>query len=239
MAEAESGGSIAKEAATGLGAVLQRIADFFDIFDLSFIISGAVTGTALCYLAWRAQTPLPPLPQGWSAAVALVVASYVLGMLCFAIGRWFRAPWRSKIVEGGKHDRLLTILEAHGLSNTKPISTYLNRAGVRGEMRLYVRLWAEVRQCPDLAPSFYLLRRYWVMAATYDGMFVALLVWVIVILAGMLGVGATPSPNATLGAFIVVVLLLSAVACSREAGRYVEYQMEELVASIAAKRAAE
>ena len=169
--------------------------------------------------------------------MALIGASYVLGMLCFAIGRWFHAPWRSKRAQGGKHDRLLAILEAHGLSNTKPISTYLARAVVRGEMRLHVRLWAEVRQCPDLAPSFYLLRRYWVMAATYDGMFVALVVWVIVIVACMLGVGGTPSPNATVGASIVVALLLLAVACSREAGRYVEFQMEELVASIAAKRA--
>ena len=132
---------------------------------------------------------------------------------------------------------MLTILEAHGLSKTKTISNYLSRAAVRGEARLYVRLWAEVRQSPDLGPSFYLLRRYWVMAATYDGMVVALAVWVVTIVACMFGVGGSPPTDMIVGVPIGVALLVSAVACSREAGRYVDYQMEELVASIAAKRA--
>jgi hypothetical protein len=237
MAEEESRRSVAKDAAEGLRAVLQRIADFFDIFDLSFIISGAVTLAALAFWGWRVRVPLPPLPEGWIAGIAVIVACYVLGVLCFAIGRWFRAGWRAERTGGGVNDKFLEVLQAHGLSKIPSISDYLDRRNAQGEARLYVRLWAEIRQCPDLATSFYLLRRYWVMAATYDGMVVALTVWMVTIVACVFGLGGGPPMDMFVGFIIVVALIVSAVACAREAGRYVDYQIEELVASIAAKRA--
>jgi len=40
-----------------------------------------------------------------------------------------------------------------------------------------------------------------------------------------------------LGGTAIVALILAALACRHESGRYVEYQLEELVATIAARRA--
>jgi hypothetical protein len=224
------------EVVEGLRAIVLRIADFFDILDLSFIISGAVALAAISFWAWRAEVPMPPLPEGWIRNIALILASYVLGLLCFAIGRWFRGRWRADRVGGKVNDRFLEVLEAHGLSEIQAVSEYLRRGDARGEARLYVRLWAEVRQSHQLAASFYLLRRYWVMAATYDGMVTALLVWILTIAACVLGLGNSPPIPITVGLTTVIALAASALACSREAGRYVDYQMEELVASIAASR---
>jgi hypothetical protein len=42
----------------------------------------------------------------------------------------------------------------HGLLETPTIASYLSRVDVGGESRLYVRLWADVRQSAALAPSY-------------------------------------------------------------------------------------
>ena len=45
MTDPESIGAL-KEVGEGLKAILERVADFFDIFDLSFIVSGLTTAAA-------------------------------------------------------------------------------------------------------------------------------------------------------------------------------------------------
>ena len=225
------------EVTEGLKAILQRIADFFDIFDLSFIVSGAVTLAALGFWGWRAGIPTPPIPAGWLNSVAVIIASYVLGLLCFTLGRWLRACWRRHRLRGATDDRFLEILKGHGLHGLPPFSDYVDRTDARGASRLYVRLWAEVRDRPDLAASFSLLRRYWVMAATCDGMVVALLVWFLVLVACIFEWGRTQPINRGVGLVAIVALTTSALACAHEAERYLEYQMEELVAAIAARSA--
>jgi hypothetical protein len=232
----KSGDSI-KEIGEGLKSILERIADFFDIFDLSFLVSGVTTAAALSYWAWRADMQLPPVPTGWMAAVGLIITGYVLGLICFALGRWLRTGWRSRISERSFYNRFIFILDGHGLRTLPPFSEYLERKDAQGDWRLYVRMWAELRLSPSLAPSFSLLRRYWVMAATYDGVAVALCVWVVICVLCAFGIGGARPINKWLALPLTVALIVSAVACSREAGRYVNYQVEELVASIAAKRA--
>jgi len=91
-----------------------------------------------------------------------------------------------------------------------------------------VRLWAEVRQAPELAASFSLLRRYWVMAATNDGLVIALLAWSVVMRMCIFGAGGAQPIDPTLGLIAILVLLVSIIGFWREASSYVEYQMEEL-----------
>jgi hypothetical protein len=232
----DDGESARKEVAEGLKAILQRLADFFDIFDLSFIISGAVALGAFGFWSWRASLPKPPIPEGWVYSLTLIIASYVFGLLCFSLGRWLRVSWRSHRLGGGSDDRFLKVLKAHGLDGVSPFSDYLGRTDAGGEARLYVRLWAEVRDRPDLAASMSLLRRYWVMAATLDGVVVALLVWVLVLVACMFGCGGAQPISVGIGFVAILVLIISALACSHEAGRFVEYQIEELVGAVAAMR---
>ena len=127
------------------------------------------------------------------------------------------------------------VLSGHGLKEAPDIASYLGRTEHRGIWRLYVRLWAEARQTPELSDSVTLLNRYWVMAATYDGMAVALLAWVIAVVTWAICSPAT-TINCVAAAAAVLVLLLMVKASTREAGRYVYYQVEELVAAIAALR---
>jgi len=236
MAESEAG-QLKKLVTSGLESILQRIAEFFDIFDLSFLLSGAVVLGALQFWLWRIDISLPPAFTGFVFYAALVIAAYIAGLLCFCLGRWIRLRWRSERFKGGAADRFLPILKGHGLDAAPGFAEYLARNASGGEEKLYVRLWAELRDCPDLAASHALLRRYWVMAATCDGMVVALIVWIFVLAACAFGLGGAQQIDKCAAGTSILGLALAAIACRYEAGRYVLYQMQELVATIAAKRA--
>jgi hypothetical protein len=235
LADQESGSKPQDEVRQGLSAILERIAGFFDIFDLSFFVSGATALAAVSFWCWQNGVSIRVEMPVWLQVMGFVIGSYVLGLICFAIARWPRRYLRWGRTEGGKRDTFREILRAHGLAEIPAIASYIGRADIRGEARLYVRLWADVRQAPGLAPSFSLLRRYWVMSATYDGLVIALFVWTVVIASLTLGLGGIQCIEPRLGAVVMLALLASAWACWGEAGRYVDYQIEELVASLAGR----
>jgi hypothetical protein len=176
--------------------------------------------------------------------VALILASYVSGMSCFALGRFIR-KWLFKakqwIVGAPRHKRtLFDDLAQHGVlvrrlsgdgflvnpdfDRIPWLKRYLSDDGGEGrESALYVRMWAEIRQRGRFAPSFSLLRRYWVSAATLDGLFVAFCTW---------GVLLALKDHTVHGWFPTAATLCGALFCLREAQRYGVVQREELVATL-------
>lgn len=222
-----------KDAATALAALLERLGRFFDIFDLSFIVSGATSVGAIAFILHVVGLQLPSL-SGWLAVGAILLSSYVAGLLCFAAGRWMRLGTRWPRARFDFDLHFDSVLSGHGLKDVPEIVSYLSRSQYRGIWRLYVRFWAEARHAPALTDSVALLNRYWVMAATYDGMAVALLTWILATIVWAVHVQSWVA-YVTAGAAVVVLILMVA-ACLREAARYVYYQVEELVAAIAARR---
>jgi hypothetical protein len=236
--------------------LFDKFIDFFDIFDLSFFVSGA---TFVAAIAWAQLTPNLEVLLGYPPSVSeddgvagmpgvgiivLVLASYISGMACFAVGRFVR-KWLYRAVDNynrkvGKRppSMLLAELAQHGLIAKDPdnggwkvtdhgrkvrwLHRYFERGGQGQETALYVRMWAEVRQRELFAPSFSLLRRYWVSSATLDGLFVALNTWAILLALVQHDGGWIP----TLATFA------GALFCLREARRYSEYQREELVGTL-------
>jgi hypothetical protein len=87
-----------------------------------------------------------------------------------------------------------------------------------------------------MSPSLIFLNRYWGMAATYDGIAFAMILWIVA-----LGVKSwvQPSMPPVLSVVLLLTLVVLTYACFREAARFVNFQMEELVATIAAQRASE
>jgi hypothetical protein len=182
------------------------------------------------------NTPLAGI-DGWLKVLAVILTFYVSGLVCFAAGRWIRTGIRVKEYEDRFDDHFRSTLEAHGLESKEPFREYLERTSRKGISRLYVRLWAEVRQSPALTPSFSLLKRYWVMAATYDGIAMSIWIWVFTIALWCFGIGFRESLDWKIGIPLIGFLVFASRSCSREAGRYGKYQVEELVASIATQRA--
>jgi len=82
---------------------------------------------------------------------------------------------------------ILRAVSNHHLKDDEVVKRYLGAAGgrpasgttLRHAWSLYTRLWAEARQRPDLKPSLDHLNRSWVISATYDGLVVSFMVWVL------------------------------------------------------------
>lgn len=226
-----------KELGEALKVIFTKLGDFFDIFDLSFFISGTVLFMAVLYLGL--QLGLVAFAD-WSKAgllfgLVVLMAIYVSGLVSFSMGRWLRGMFyavrRKQKAEDYYKEKFLPIIYAHGLDQNLRFAEYFQRNEEhRAPWRLYTRLWAELRHCDKAAPSRALLMRYWVMAATCDGLGAAFFIW-----AGVLVWRASAGANGITMLWLgAIILSAMAVLVLREANRYQEYQWEELVASLAA-----
>lgn len=237
--------------------LFQRVGDFFDLFDLSFLVSGAGAVGAFVLWHWLKTDQLVLKVTTVYQALMLAVACYLSGLVCFTAGRkvrWlvFRIVRRTGRPSFDRYQALATKLRHHDLSAHPKLQRYLTDAPsadttLDEEQRerrrwlesLYTRLWAELRQDADLAPSFNLARRYWVLAATYDGLTTVLLLWLAIVLRleldGSMGAVIQLSRWELLG--VGTALSLLALFCAWEARRYDQYQLEEVVASLATRKA--
>jgi hypothetical protein len=223
-------------------SIINRIGDFFDIFDLSFFISGATSAGALfVWMMMSGNSQVKVFTSGFNIFI-VILGCYVIGLINFACGRFLRTSISSivgKIKNKGSYSRLKSILVSHHLDTHAHYKEYFNEENKdlssRNMMSLYIRLWADVRQDQALLPSFSLLRRYWVLAATFDGLAFSLILWIISLVLWMFQVYIAIPLDPWLGWPITGVLIFITIICSREACRYNEYQMEELCATIAHK----
>lgn len=239
------------QAASKIG---EKIVDILDVFDLSFFISGAVgIGAMLLTFPDEAETLLGiGHDEGASGAVifGLVLGTYVVGLIAFALGRplrdWvFKRIERDDAKDDSKQPSHLVFHEAleHQCAQDERLTGYVGhyfaydlgdsdkekRKAAYGPA--YTRMWAHLRSYPDLAESFTLVKRYWTLAATYDGVSIAVLLW---LAPGVrIAVEATEPGLAILA--IVSCLLLPVLTwyCAKRARIYKRYQIEEIVATIA------
>lgn len=93
--------------------ILDRIVDFFSIFDISFLISGIATMTLLCYGAWLFGL-FTWLGDGFAHILYYVILSYICGLASFAFGKWIRTTiikrrrnrWRIKWIRTYKFKKI-------------------------------------------------------------------------------------------------------------------------------------
>ena len=231
-----------KELGEALKTVFDKVGQFLDLFDLSFLISGVVAaGAAWTWMSVALPISSLTLPK-WAQVVATIVGVYATGLVSFAIGRLFRTtlpPLVRKLVRRPKYSafdaEFAATLKGHQLEHVEPFKSYLAVTEVRGIWALYARLWAEIRSDPQVTPSLNYLNRFWVMAATYDGLAFAILMWGLVAVAFTFGLGVPAILDKRLGIVAASASVLVAYTCLHEAGRYAEYQIYELVATIAAR----
>ena len=164
-----------EEIGKALKSIFDKLSDFFDIFDLSFIVSGVFTTGIIYYWARARNIALPALQANTLTVILVILFCYINGLLSFALGRWIRMGLfvrianilRKNAEKGYPFDNDLTnILKAHGLDKDTMVNRYMTMEKCRGAWRLYVRFWAELRNDEKYAKSLSLLKRYWVMAAT-------------------------------------------------------------------------
>lgn len=228
-----------KEFGEALKLIFGKIGDFIDIFDLSFFISGFAIGNAFLLYVILGGVNIQSIASSKSQLFIAILACYVFGLMCFATGRWFRM-WLIPLLSPGNRSTsfeamFINAIKGHGFDSDAPFKQYLENKENGGEWRLYIRLWADVRHNTQLDVSSQILRRYWVMAATYDGMFVAMCIWSALFFY-IYGAEIDFIVRDKLALASGISCVFVAILCLREAGRFVKYQVEELVATIASAR---
>ena len=189
---------------SSLAELIKKLTGIFDLFDLSFLISGSVAVLAWSWLLWAAGVGFPD-----STVVMLVlwsVGAYINGLICFSLGRrirlrlWKRPDLTDELTRQVSRHKLLAREFASYMAGVDPASGW-------GLQSLYGRMWAELREraggaAPELQPSYRLIRGHWVRTATFDGMIAALLlIFVVANVAVPLvgeGVQALPFPALSL-----------------------------------------
>ena len=206
--------------AAAAGKFAEKLADVLDVFDLSFFVAGAASLGAL--LVWLQQQNVG-IPQDLSTDRALVgvIAAYVLGLATYSLGRAMRRMVLERVLAGHNTDkRMHELFEQHRLDRFADFALYADRPAA-----LYSRFWVLVRSEDALRETYALVRRYWVLGATYDGLGLAALLWVLPISG--LEVEALTQGLLSAGVF-------AAAAFSwRQASRYHGYQVDELAATAA------
>src|SRR5579871_4547204 len=79
-----------KELGDALKALVDKFGNFFDILDLSFLISGSVCLAAFVYADEVLNIRLLDKLYHQGGILAGIFACYVLGLVVFACGRWLR-----------------------------------------------------------------------------------------------------------------------------------------------------
>jgi hypothetical protein len=222
--------SAAAELAKGVSSIFDRLSEFFHIFDLSYIVSGVAAFGALVFLYLRTHKPSAFPFADWVGVVAIIVACYICGLLSFAAGRLVNGKlFRKRVMRR----TVRAVIADHALDAPVAEKYPTNEDGDRS---LYTRLWAEVSNNHSDKAVFRHLLRYWVMAATYDGVGAALVLWAIVILASGTVV-LVAHPISTFHAIVGSAMLFGAATLAFHRGAaYLEYQLEDLVATLAAAK---
>ena len=226
-----------KELGDALRVIFSKVAEFFDIFDLSFFVSGLVSGMAIATFLHHAGIPVAAILSSKTGIFISVVMCYGLGLASFASGRLIQNVFArfcyKKKQEEESDERFEKFLKTHSLSDNELVRKYLDQ-GSDGTRALYNLLWAQLRHSPKVSASLELLNSYWVKAATYDGLAVSLLLWSAVLVCSLFN---WVIPRVVGPALIVVgliILISFTFACLWEGQRYRQYQAKELVATIAA-----
>ncbi len=233
-----------EQIAKAFNTLFTKLSDFFDILDLSFIISGAASvGAIWIWYFWKTGEHIHNINSTFEI-ITLIIACYISGLICFATGRWMRHVVGRQVQQFFyKKDKIIRfehrfkeVVEAHGLIDTPEVESYFKREDKRGPWRLYIRMWAYLRHQGALSNSLSLAKRYWVLAATYDGLSTVIVIWLFL----FMDVGFDLSGSFKVDLFFkkfapyyLPVLALAFYVCLREANRYFYYQVEEVVASVA------
>jgi hypothetical protein len=218
------------EIAKQVEPILQKIADFFDIFDLSFIVSGTATGCGLSFFAYKLYSVniykyLSEL-SGFQIFFC-IISVYILGLISWIIGKFIRTKFYPNLYID-VHNRFLI----NNADNNELFTHYIQNIDISDKVKLeekmselYGMLWVKVRESTKSKASFSLLRRYWVQTATFEGLLFSVTLWNIIILFLIIKMEIP----IILSSVIFVILCFIAKLLFNEAVRYKKYQLTELV----------
>jgi hypothetical protein len=212
---------------SSLKTLIDKVADFFDIFDLSFFVAGA----CFCFGIWiflylNKLVPDLDLPKDLSFFF-LIISFYVCGFICFCIGRMFRRSIHDR------YEYFSKVMNAYDFPSNNRLKKLSDYKSKLGRPYLYVYLHVRLRESKYLVSSLPYVKRYWAMAALCDGLSVAIWSWPIsLFLNSIVNKCMCQCTYPFYLLFVFLIFSFLHYVLYKEANRYEDYQCDELVASL-------
>lgn len=225
-----------------LKLVFARIADFFEIFDLSILLSGILVFTGLGIWLYMNEVNYAFVTAEKFHIIICIALAYLAGLLCFSAGRLLRreiSSWRFLKLYSAAHGfkEYSEKIIAHGLNHNRLLASYLP---LNNKVKMYTLrsfLWSEIRQDTRYGYSLSFLKKYWSMSIAFDSLLFATLVFDCVLIDFYFGfVGNSVIESGGPMFFYGVISLTIKYCLIKDACKYDQYQDDELLASFAALR---
>lgn len=220
--------------------VFARVADFFEILDLSILLSGIAVISGIYYWFFQNDILFTIVIFKDSPILLHLIICYLVGLICFASGRNTRR-FISKVEYFKLYSTInnlndfTILLENHGLQNHASLSSYLpvSRDNVYS---LLAYLWSDVRQDSSYGYSLSFLKKYWSMSIAFDSLLFATFFIDLIYVDLCFGfIGKIYVTNPVLCVTYIFISFIVKLSLIKSACTYDRYQNEELIASFAVR----
>lgn len=210
-----------------LNPIITKISDFFDLFDLSFVVSGTISISAYTFLLYQNNSFNLDFSEihGFLLFFYIIIC-YVSGIASWVIGKAIRN------IFGPNYLKVKESFVKNDATSLPLFRKYESMVGKGFDMNsamaeLYGFLWVELRENSKFSNSFSLIKRYWVQTATFDGLISSFGSWALVLL--LLTYKYKRIDDTLIGLGGILLFILLGILALVEARRYKSYQMREIV----------
>lgn len=215
--------------------IVNKVSEGLNFFDFSFFVSGFLTFVIIEY-AVNVLNYRYIYFSSFMDYVVAVVFIYILGIISFVSGRFLRTKIRNRLEVDGKPTKWYQVSTFKFIyTNTL---TQLNVEAIDGVPRTdsalaYSKMWIEIRK-NDKEGKFYRdLYRQWVMQAVCEGLLFSFL---LALLFSIILPIYEWNSNGNMPHIAIYILglcgsILGILVCLREAQRYAENQIKEVIIS--------
>lgn len=222
---------------------IEDILEGLNFFDFSFFISGFATFFTLMFFMEElfAKTYEYKSVYGVLAAIILI---YVCGVVSFSMGKIIRTLIR-KYLEKARwnwlkvksFDELFEEGQKWALENKKKTMPGATTNDLPGQLSFsdqkgmaYSAMWIEIRRKDEMGTYYKPLYRQWVMQAVCEGLMFSFL---LIILLSVVAIYINTKEHSSYHLYIAssILAIIGIWGCCREAQRYAENQIKEVVIS--------
>lgn len=222
---------------------IEDILEGLNFFDFSFFISGFATFFTLMFFMEElfAKTYEYKSVYGVLAAIILI---YVCGVVSFSMGKIIR-PLIRKYLEKARwnwlkvksFDELFEEGQKWALENKKKTMPGATTNDLPGQLSFsdqkgmaYSAMWIEIRRKDERGTYYKPLYRQWVMQAVCEGLMFSFL---LIILLSVVAIYINTKEHSSYHLYIAssILAIIGIWGCCREAQRYAENQIKEVVIS--------
>lgn len=213
----------------GLGSILNGISGFFHIFDLPFFVSGIVISSSVAIFTVNTENYSAltiPFPE-WVSGIIFLVITYVFGLIAFALGRKINdICFRKDTLKAG----FQRLLESHHLTELETVKKY---SETDSHWHLYARFWQELVHYKENKIALKHITRYWALAALFDSLATSFLIVALLFVASSCPLILEPLIKYYVSIPLAILSFLISVLCLWQGAKFFEYQIVDLIATIA------